>query len=148
MDAADLKARALKAREFEHRIGDLSFVLRTPSRHELRQTVHELGFDAINSAELALLQYALTVRHMVGWQGVRLVHLGLGADADASTPAPLSPAAVELLLDAQPTWADEIGVALLARVSLRNAVIEGDEKNLPPTSNAAATAWATSTPSA
>ena len=148
MDAADLKARALKAREFEYRIGDLAFTLRTPSRHELRQAVHDLGFGALDGAELALLQYALTVRYMVAWSGVRLSHLGLAGQADASSPAPLSPAAVELLLDAQPTWADELGVALLSRVSLRNAAIDGDEKNSPPTSSAAATAWATSPPSA
>ncbi len=146
MDHSDLKARALKAREFDHSIGDLSFTLRTPSRHELRHAVHELGYRSLEGAEVALLQYALTVRHMVRWEGVRVKHMGLDSAEDAMSPVPLSADAVELLLDAHPDWADELGMQLLSRIRSRNVAIEGDEKNSQPTSSATATAWATSKP--
>ena len=150
MDAlADIKARALKAREFVHAIGDCTFTLRTPTRQELRQVAYEHNLRELDGAELGLLQYHLTVRHVVGWVGVRVHHLMPDATAaDAGAPVPASPDTVALLLDAQPEWADALGGELLARVKLRNDALEEDAKNSPPTSPAPA-AWASPpTPSA
>lgn len=150
MDAlADLKARALKAREFAHVIGDCAFTLLTPTRQELRQVAHDHGLRELDGAELGLLQYHLTVRHLVAWVGVRVLHIMPDAvAADASAPVPASRETVALLLDAQPEWADQLGGALLSRVKLRNDALEADAKNSPPTSPAHA-AWASlPTPSA
>lgn len=146
---ADLKARALEARKFAHVIGECSFTLLTPSRQELRQVAYEHNLRQLDGAELGLLQYYLTVRHVVAWAGVRVRHLMPDAGgADAGSPVPCSPDAVALLLDAQPEWADTLGTLLLARVKLRNDAIEEDAKNSLPTSPAPA-AWASpATPSA
>lgn len=143
MDAlADIKARAIKAREFAHVIGDCTFTLLTPTRQELRQVAYEHGLRALDGPELALLQYHLTVRHVVGWTGVRVRHLMPDVvAADAGSPVPASPDTVALLLDAQPEWADQLGTELLARVRLRNEALAEDAKNSPPTSPAPA-AWA------
>lgn len=147
MDAlADLKDRALKAREFVHAIADCTFTLRTPSRHEMRQVAHQHGLRELDGPELGLLQYHLVVAHMAGWTGVRVSHLMPDAQgADAATPVPMAPDAVALLLDAQPEWADQLGTAMLVRVRVRNQALEADEKNSQPTSPAPA-AWASPQP--
>lgn len=149
-DADDIKARALKAREFTHAIGECSFTLRAPSRHEVRQVAHEQGLRELDSAELALLQHHLLVRYLPAWTGVRLRHLlPPGAPTpDSGNPVPCNAESVGLLLDANPEWADELGSLLLGRVRLRNQAIEVDEKNSLPTLPApeALATWASSPP--
>lgn len=128
MDLAELKARALRAREFTHAVGECTFTLRTPTRLELRQVMHERGLDPAGASPLlpALLQRYLLERFLVGWMGPRESHIV----ADAGT-APLAwePGAVPLLLDAQPAWADELGTVLLASVQRRAEQIEADAGN-------------------
>lgn len=134
MDAlADLQARALKAREFTHVIGERSLTLRTPTRHDVRQTLHtQRLLDGGGSLmALQLLQHALLLRAVVGWTGLRVrdVLPGAEANADDAAPLPWSPEAVALYLDAQPDDADALGAELFARANVRNAAIEEDAKN-------------------
>lgn len=128
MDLADLKARAQRAREFTHTCGDCTFTLRTPTRLEMRQCMHERGLDPAGASPLlpALLQRYLLERFVVGWMGPRESHVV--ADAGPA-PLPWSADAVPLLLDAQPAWADELGTVLLASVSQRAERIEADAGN-------------------
>lgn len=137
---ADLRARALKAREFTHTVGECAFTVRTPTRQEVRQTALDHGLHQMDAAEFRVLEYHLAARAVVGWTGVRVRDL-LPADGDP-TPVPWSADAVALLLDAQPDWCDALAQALLARLGARNQALEDDAKNshstLPaPTAQAA-----------
>jgi len=134
MDASELKARALKAREWDHAEGEMVITLRTPTLHEIRQVSHQHALrDFGDAAERAMLQYHLVARQAVVWQGVRLRDLVPGA-ADGATPVPCSAEHMALLQDAQPELAAVLGEKLLSRVQLRNAAIEEDAKNLQSTS--------------
>jgi hypothetical protein len=129
MDAlADLKARALKAREFTHTIGECEFTLRTPTRTEVRELTHERGLlrEEADAMVLPLLQHYLLLRGIVGWTGVRFHHVLADAGRD---PLPWSADSVAMLLDAQPAWSDAMGAALLASTQTRAEGIEADAKN-------------------
>jgi hypothetical protein len=128
MDLAELQQRARKAREFEHAIDDCGFTLRTPTRLELRQCMHERGLNPAEQSGvvLSLLQQYLLERYLIGWKGVRDRHV-LPDAGDA--PLPWSADAVRLVLDAQPEWADALGARLLASVAERRAGLEADAKN-------------------
>lgn len=130
MDARDLKARALKAREFSHTIGECEFTLRTPTRTEVREVTRARGlmhFDT-DSLALPLLRQYLLLSALVGWTGVRVLHV-LPDDLEARDPLPWSGDAVSLLLDAQADWADELGNVLLARLHQRAGSVDEDAKN-------------------
>ncbi len=150
---ADIRAKALKAREFTVTRGERGVTLRTPSRNEVQQVTHELGLrDLDNPVEVRLLEYALVQRFTVGWTGVRVCDLlpepQDGEPADR-TPVPCAPASVALYLDANPTECDALSAALLARVRTRNQALEVDEKNSSRTlpAPAAQTACAAPQPS-
>lgn len=127
--AQELRAAALKAREFTHTIGERTFTLRTPTRHDVRQTLHEhrLLDEGGRILVLQLLQYQLLRAGLIGWTGVR-VHDVVPDSADAA-PLPWSADAVDLYLDAQPDDADALGAELFARAGTRNAGLEADAKN-------------------
>lgn len=126
---AELRDAALKAREFTLERGERVFTLRTPTRHEVRQTLHEHKLlDAGGRVlVLQLLQYQLARAGLVGWAGVRVRDVLPGSE-DAA-PLPWSAATVDIYLDAQPDDADAIGAELFARASVRSAAIEDDAKN-------------------
>jgi hypothetical protein len=126
MDLAELKARALAARQFEVAIGECNFTLRTPTRLELREALLRHGIDVHSALALVLLQRYLLHAFVVGWSGVRVNDIL--ADAD-SAPLPWSADAVPLLLDAQPEWSDTLGTALMAAVYDRSERIEAEAKN-------------------
>ena len=133
MDAlADLKARALKAREFVYQIGERCITLRTPTRHEVRAALHEQRLLERGGSlmTLQLLQHHLLLTGIVGWTGVRVAD-ALPGDAKATdtSPLPWSAEAVALYLDAQPDDADALGVELFARANVRNEAIGEDAKN-------------------
>jgi hypothetical protein len=131
MDAlADLKARALRAREFTHGIGECQFTLRTPTRTEVREVTRARGllnFDT-DALALPLLRQYLLLSALVGWTGVRVSDV-LRAEPAARDPLPWSADAVSLLLDAQPDWADELGGVLLEQLHQRTASVDADAKN-------------------
>lgn len=129
MDAlAELKAAARKALEFTHEIGECTFTLLTPTRTQVRECLHRHGLQARDGDALllALLQRHLLQQHLVGWTGVR--HLHVLPDA-GTAPLPWQPDAVPLLLDAQPDWADALGAALLASMAGRQQRLEADAGN-------------------
>lgn len=125
----DLKARALKAREFTHSIGECEFTLRIPTRTEVREVARKRGLMQFDEDALAvpLLRHYLLLTALVAWAGVRVSHV-LPGDA-ATDPVPWSTDAVGLLLDSQPDWADELGVALLYRLDRRAESADADAKN-------------------
>lgn len=129
MDAlAELRAKALAAREFTHTIGECVFTLRTPTRTEVREVAraHGLLREDADATTLPLLQHYLLLGGIVGWTGVRESHLLAGGSA---APLPWSTDAVALLLDAQPAWDDAMGARLLASTQARSDAIEADAKN-------------------
>lgn len=129
MDAlADLKARALKAREWEHAEGECVFVLRTPTRLEVRETTHQRGLlqHESDAMVLPLLQQYLLHKAVVGWTGVRERNLMAGG---GDAPVPHSADAVALWLDANPDTADRLGALLLAKVQARGESLDADAKN-------------------
>jgi hypothetical protein len=136
MDAlAELKARALRAREFTHAIGERSITLRTPTRQEVRAALHQhrLLDHGGSLMALQLLQHQLLLAGIVGWTGVRVADVlpetpGEIA-ADARDPLPWSADAVALYLDARPDEADALGNELFARANVRSQAIEEDAKN-------------------
>ena len=143
MDAADLRARALKAREFTHTIGDRTVTLRVPTRVEVRQAAHERRLLERGGSIMALqlLQHALLLQGIVGWTGLRerdVLPASVIAMPGDDAPLPWSEAVVALYLDAQPDDADVLGAELFARANLRKAAIETDAKNSQPTSPAPA----------
>lgn len=128
MDALEqLRAQALKAREYEHTIGECTLTLRLPTRQEVRAAMHAERMNVEDSAlGVALLQTALLRRAVVAWTGVRECHL---APTDSQAPVPWSKDAVELWIDANPTAADRAASDLLVRYSERTDRIEADAKN-------------------
>lgn len=128
MDAAALAAAARKALEFTHEIDECTFTLLTPTRTQVRECAyrHKLDLTDDNSVVLPLLQRYLLDTHLIGWTGVRDLHVLPTAGTD---PLPWTRDALALLLDAQPQWADALGARLLARMSARNAELEDQAGN-------------------
>lgn len=135
-DFQALKARALKAREFTHTIGEQSFTLRMPTEHEVTQVLHRhrllaAGFDLTVEK---LSRYHLLCSHLLGWTGVRerdLLPRNVRDSADEALAAPLpwSIEAVPLYLDANPVVTRQLGEELMRRTSERDAALEGDKGN-------------------
>jgi hypothetical protein len=133
---ADIKARALQARTFKHRIeqGDeaCEFTLLTPTMTQAREVMRQHGLhrSEADSLMMPLLRHYLLLNGVTGWSGVRVVHaLGDAAGADAQAPLPWSADATEVLLDAQPEWAAELGNVLIDRLNARHNALEQDAKN-------------------
>jgi len=128
MDSLDqLREAAQKAREYEHEHGQCTYRLRIPTRQEVRAEVRAEKLDADDSGiVLALLQYALLRRAIIGWAGVRACHV---APVDDTTPLPWSTEAVALWIDANPDAADRLGANLLAKLNQRTDRLEDEAKN-------------------
>jgi hypothetical protein len=127
MDAlADLRAKALAAREFTHEVGECSYRLRVPTRTEVRQTAQKHGMASGSVVELLLIKTYLVQRFLVGWTGVRNSHIVPDAGKD---PLPHSPEAVALWIDANPDLADQLGEELARRSETRAAEIEAAAGN-------------------
>lgn len=124
---ARLEAAALKAREYEHTIGDRTYVLRVPVPLDLFEVAHRRGV----AQRASLLMTALTRRYVleaavIGWTGVRERDL---IDGGASDPVPWSPRAVVLLLNQRAQDASELEAELFRRHDERAAAIEADRGN-------------------
>lgn len=128
MDSLDqLREAAQKSREYEHEHGQCTYRLRIPTRQEVRAAVRAEKLDADdNGIVLALLQYALLRRAIVGWTGLRVCHV---APVEDQTPLPWSTEAVDLWIDANPDAADRIGAGLLAKLNQRTDRLEAEAKN-------------------
>lgn len=144
MDIADLQRQAMAAREYAVAIGPpdpveaaRSIRMRVPTEHEIKLAALRAGVDRLTDAAApAVLERALLVQAIIGWSNLQCADVlpadGLpGAEhAPAPTePLAFAPAAVSLLLDAQPAWADTLQRGLYARLKQRAAQRESAAKN-------------------
>jgi hypothetical protein len=142
MDLQTLQAKALAAREFTHTLGVIDYRLRTPTRHDVLLAAQRAGALQANGdrAAMLVLQRAVLEAAIVGWQGVRVLHVLVDGDGDGAkgaelaspadtTPLGWEPGAVPLLLDARPDDAIALADALNARITTRAQAAEADAKN-------------------
>jgi len=134
MDLADLKRRALAAREFQKAVGPQEslrqFTLRVPTPHEVKVAASRAGLSAVveDQAAHVLLQRALLVPAVVAWSGVTVGDVL--ADAEPGTDAlELEAGAVELVLDAHPDWEQELVSELYQRMAQRREQKDTAAKN-------------------
>ena len=135
MELADLKRFALAAREFSLAVGDPArhpachVSLRIPTQHEVdvaaRRSVVGAGDD---QAAHVVLSRSLLLLGVVGWSGVTVGDV-LPDSAEAADVLPYEPGAVELLLDAQPEWAQAMYTALIDRMVKRKEAKDTAAKN-------------------
>lgn len=133
MDLQTLAQRAQLARELDHTVGDITYRLRLPTRHDVLLAAQRCGAlqDGGDRAAMLLLQRSVLVGAVVGWSGARVGHVlpPEHAGADGETPLAWAPGAVPLLLDAQPEAAQELADLISARVQRRQQAVEADAKN-------------------
>ena len=130
MELDDIRRNALAARQFTVVVGECSFTLRAPTRHEASVAYNRVGqhAGAPDTAAMVRWQRAVLVPAVVGWQGVLLQHV-LPNEPGGTEPLPWEPGAVELVLDAQPAWDDQLTHALLDHIAKRRAVEDTAAKN-------------------
>lgn len=130
MDAAELRAKALAARRFEHVEGEWTLTLLTPTRRDAMQLAHDRGLRLIDQAvavsALVLLYYALAERCIVGWSGLRERDVLPGG---GEAPLPWSEDAVRLWADAHPALAQRLGEMLYQRGVRHAEALEAAAKN-------------------
>jgi hypothetical protein len=130
MDLDDIRRNALAARQFTVQAGACSFTLQVPTRHEASVAYTRVGHHGgdPDSAAMVRWQRAILVPAVVGWSGVLLSHV-LPDEPGGTEPLPWEPAAVELVLDAQPEWDDRLTRALVDHLSKRRALEDTAAKN-------------------
>lgn len=134
MDLADIKRQANAAREFVVEVGAANaprhLTLRAPTAFEVKVAALRSGVAGIQNdqAAIVVLQRALLVAAVVGWVGVCVGDV-LKGHANATDALDWDASAVELLLDAQPEWAEALGSALLDRMAQRREDRDTAEKN-------------------
>lgn len=132
MDLAEIKRRALEAREFSKDVGPEDsprrISLRIPTQHEITIASRRAGLHQTldDGAAHLVLERSLLVLAVVGWSGVKVSDVLPGGPGDAF---PWEAGATELLLDAQPDWARVLYQELLARLVERRTVRDTAEKN-------------------
>jgi hypothetical protein len=127
-DIADLRRKALAARELTVEVGQARFTLRLPTQHEvelesLRTRVHEPDSSA---ARNSLLTRRLLQRAVVGWSGVTTAQLAPDAGHE---PADHAPELVELLLDHDLDTAQRLLDAFIEAFNRRREAREAAAKN-------------------
>lgn len=77
MDLQTLQARALAAREVTHTVGEITYRLRVPTRHDVLLAAQRTGAmqAAGDRAAMLVMQRALLDAAVVGWAGVRVHHV-------------------------------------------------------------------------
>lgn len=133
MDLQTLQQRALAARELSHTIGDITYRLRVPTRHEVLLAAQRSGAMHVGGDRAALLvtQRAVLEAAIIGWTGARVRHVlpPDQAQGEADSPLPWEAGAVPLLLDAQPEAAQALADLINQRMAQRAAAVEADAKN-------------------
>lgn len=133
MDLQALQQRALAARELSHTIGEVTYRLRVPTRHEVLLAAQRSGAMQVAGDRAALLvtQRAVLEQAVIGWTGARVRHVLPLEHADGEADAPLAweAGAVPLLLDAQPDHAQQLADLINQRMAQRAAAVEADAKN-------------------
>lgn len=133
MDLQALQQRALAARELAHTIGEITFRLRLPTRHEVLLAAQRAGALSAGGDRAGMLvtQRAVLESAVIGWTGARVRHVlpPEHAQGDGETPLAWEPGAVPLLLDARPDDAQALADLINRRMEERAAAIEADAKN-------------------
>lgn len=134
MELEDLQRRALAARQFDvivdqgvDGIGPIAFTLRVPTRHEASLAYME-GASGSKAASDVRFERALLVRAVIGWSGVQVRHV-LPESPQAADDIEPDPAAIVLVLDAQPAWEDTLMPELLSRLNERQVAQDTAAKN-------------------
>jgi len=119
MDLADIKRRAMAAREAPVTAGGFTFTLRLPTQYEIdvEAARARLHGGEIDPAHLVIIRRRLLEQAVVAWSGVTWEHLAAGS---GSTAADISQDAVALLLDSQPELAAELDAEFVSRLADRN----------------------------
>lgn len=132
MELADLKRFALAAREFSHSVGDPArqISLRVPTQHQIDLAARRSGLSSLSDDQAAnvVLSRSLLLLGVVGWSGITVGDV-LPGNAQSAEPLPWEAGAVELLLDAQPEWAQEMYEALIEQLLSRKALKDTAAKN-------------------
>jgi hypothetical protein len=131
MDLADLKARALAAREYAYttQAGPI-MTLRVPTTHEMLLVARETGYTGGPQAlvEQLLMHREMLARAVVRWAGVKAHHLAPDAlEPDALVPCTVD--AVRMWLDAYPAEATPMLNTLVEKVAARSQALEAATKN-------------------
>ena len=129
MDLADIQRLAIAARQFQAEplaAGRVNATLQIPTRHEVKLEMRRAGGND-DAGSLVILERAMLQGFLVGWSGVLIKDVLPGHPNDDALP--FEPAAVPLLLDAQPEWADAWSVQLFARMRAYREQQETAEKN-------------------
>jgi len=118
MDLADIRRKALAAREFIVVEDASSYTLRLPTSHDIeveaiRSRLHDGDIDP---AQLTVIRRRLLERALVAWSGVPCERLATGA---GSEPADVSVEAVAFLLDAEPDLAQRLDAQFVERLAAR-----------------------------
>lgn len=128
MELADIQRQALAARQFsaQQAQGRVSVTLQLPTRHETQLGLARAG-GSDDTARLLALDRLLLVAGVVAWSGVLI--RDVLPEHPNDDPLPFEPAAVPLLLDAQPDWAAAWSAELFARLRTAREKQEAAEKN-------------------
>lgn len=129
MDLQTLRDKALAAREITHALGDVTYRLRLPTPHEVLLAAHRTGVvgQPAGAAYMVLMRAVLDAA-IIGWQGLRVLHV-LPDEADGQAPLAWEPGAVEVLLDARPADARALADVMSERMAQRAAALEAAAKN-------------------
>lgn len=134
MDLDTLRRKALAARTFHVDVAPgVRIALCVPTKLEstvlyTRVSLHAGGLD--HAAQIRW-QRAMLLAAIMGWQGVQCAHVlsDLAEESERAQPLDFEPAAVELLLDAQGGWEQQLSAALMEQIRQRQAVEDAAEKN-------------------
>lgn len=129
MDLADIQRQAIAARQFAASPlaeGRVAATLQIPTRHEVKLQLRRAG-DADDAGSVVIVERALLQAFLVDWSGVLIKDVLPNHPNDDALP--FEPAAVPLLLDAQPEWADAWSVQLFDRMRAYRETQEAAEKN-------------------
>ena len=130
MDLDTLRAQARAARQITHPLGDVTYTLLLPTRHEVLLAARRVGAAQVggDSAALLVLQRGILEGAIIGWVGLRVGDI-LPGHSEAAAPLAFEPGMVPLLLDARPDDADALGQVLTDAMAARSGAVEADAKN-------------------
>jgi len=136
MDLDYIQRKARAAREYTTTLdaqgAPRTFQLREPTKHQSVLAGLRCRADAgTPGVAMVLLGRALLLECIVGWQGVLISDLLPVAPEgqDTTQPFAFDPAAIELLLDTNPHWEQQLWSGLVDRMARRDGVFEEAAKN-------------------
>lgn len=126
MDAADLKRKALAARQMTMDMGGgVSITLTLPTTLE-SSICYSQAAKHEDGATMPRFQRGLVLIGITGWAGVTADHVLAGEGTDLVA---FDPSLVEVLLDAHPDWEEKLTHGLLDELARRKAARDTAAKN-------------------